>query len=80
MSIIKFPSNIKFSAAITCVMCGRQIRPVDATLGPINAEGSIALLCNGHLWDGGQLINKLADYLAEERKKLRRNSSNNLTP
>ena len=54
---------------VSCILCERSIELSDATLGPVNAEGEISLLCNGHLWDDLKFINGLADYIADERRK-----------
>jgi hypothetical protein len=70
MSILQFPQGVEFPATFVCPLCSRQISPADATIGPINGKEQATILCNGHLWDGRQLINMLADYLAEERNKL----------
>jgi hypothetical protein len=69
MGIIKFPQNEPLSEEITCVLCERKISPLDATLGPLGADGKPSMLCNGHLWDDLKFIDMLADYLAEERRK-----------
>ncbi len=69
MGVIDFPYNKPMPEEITCVLCKRVIRPADATIGPLNAQGEVSLLCNGHLWDGLRFIDELADYIAGERRK-----------
>lgn len=78
MSILKLPSDDTVPAEVICALCDRRITPDCATLGPINAEGNITILCAGHLWDGLNFIDRLADYMAEEREKYFRNNGNNV--
>lgn len=79
MSVTNFPYNKLVPEEITCPLCGRRILPSDATIGPINAEGEPSLLCNGHLWDGLEFIDELADYIADERRKFFHTNDQNLT-
>lgn len=69
MSILKLASDDTVPAEVICALCERCIPSDCATLGPINAEGGITILCAGHLWDGLKFIDQLADYMAEEREK-----------
>jgi hypothetical protein len=69
MGLVDFPYNKPIPEEIICVLCGRKILSADATIGPLNAEGEVSLLCNGHLWDDLKFIDELADYMAEERRK-----------
>lgn len=78
MSIVNFPYNKPAPEEITCVICRRRILPSDATIGPTNAKGEASLLCNGHLWDGLEFINELADYVADERRKFFKANDHNL--
>ena len=41
----------------------------DATIGPVSATGTISILCNVHLWEDRNFVDKLADYNARERQK-----------
>lgn len=69
MGVVDFPYNKPLPEEITCALCKRMILPADATIGPLNSEGEVSLLCNGHLWDDLKFIDELADYLADERRK-----------
>jgi hypothetical protein len=77
MSILKFPNDDTIPAEVVCVLCGKCITTDWATFGPINAEGSVTILCAGHLWDGLSFIDKMADYMAQERAWYFRNNGNN---
>jgi hypothetical protein len=79
MSVINFPYNKPMPKEVTCVLCKRSIPISEATIGPINAKGEMSLLCNGHLWDDLKLIDELADYIAEERRKFFQANGHNLT-
>lgn len=46
------------------MICGRQILLADATLGPADADGNAAIICDGHLRDERRFIGLLADYCA----------------
>lgn len=78
MGILKLSSNSAVPAEVICGLCTRCIPPDCATLGPINAEGSVTILCAGHLWGGLSFIDQLADYAAKERAKFFRNNGDNL--
>lgn len=78
MSVANFPYNKPMPKEIDCVLCGRIISPSEATIGPMNAEGEVSLLCNGHLWDDLKFIDELADYVADERRKFFRANDHNL--
>ncbi len=78
MGLVDFPYNKPIPEEITCVLCERRILPSNATIGPLNAEGEVSLLCNGHLWDDLKFIDELADYLAGERHKFFHANSHNL--
>lgn len=64
---------------VSCTLCGRKISLLEATLGPISAEGEVSLLCGGHLWDGRNFIDELADYMAGERRKFFQINDHSLT-
>lgn len=74
MSIVKFPQNIVCPKEIVCALCGRRVELELVTVGPVNANGAMTLLCSGHLWDGLKFINQLADYTAAERDKYFKNN------
>jgi hypothetical protein len=78
MGVIDFPYNKPKPEYVNCVLCERTITMPDATIGPLNAEGEVSLLCNGHLWDDLKFIDEVADYLAEERRKFFYANSHNL--
>jgi hypothetical protein len=78
MGIIKFPYNQQLPELIDCELCSRKIPPDMATLGPINAKGGVAIMCNGHLWEGLRLIDKYADYIAAERRNFLEANGHNL--
>ena len=78
MSVINFPYNKQMPEQVTCELCTRVIPISEATLGPINAEGEVSLLCGGHLWDGRKFIDELADFMAGERRKFFRVNDHNL--
>jgi hypothetical protein len=78
MSIIHFPYNQPLPKEVPCVFCKRIISMSELTIGPLNAQGKVSLLCNGHLWDGLKFIDELADYVADERRKLLYANGDNL--
>lgn len=78
MSIVSFPYNKLLPEKIACAMCRRSIYTADATIGPVNARGTISLLCNGHLWEDRKFIDELADYNARERQKFLDANGHNL--
>jgi hypothetical protein len=63
---------------VACVLCKRRIALSEAAIGPMNAEGEVSLLCNGHLWDDLKFIDELADYVADERRKFFNANDHNL--
>ena len=69
MSIVSFPYNKPLPKKVTCAMCGRNIGMEDATIGSVSATGTISILCNVHLWEDRNFVDKLADYNARERQK-----------
>ena len=77
MSITQFP-QIEPPETGGCVICLRTVSSEDATFGPVDANGKVAVLCSGHLWDGRHLINMLADYAVEERRKFLNNGRDSL--
>jgi hypothetical protein len=78
MSILKFPNNTAMPDKTSCALCARRISLEEATIGPISADGGVTLMCSGHLWDGLNFIDRLADYMAEEREKYFRANGNNV--
>lgn len=76
MGVAHFPQNIELPTQASCVLCRRQMLLADIVAGPVNAEGQMTFICNGHFRDDRQLIRLLADYLAGERGKLRRDGDN----
>lgn len=78
MPVIQLADFETLPAQIVCSLCGRQTHLQDATIGPVNAEGCVTLICNGHLWDGRNFINQLADYMAKERAEFLRNNGHNM--
>ena len=78
MGVLSFPYNKPISKEISCALCERRILLADATIGPLNAEGGVSLLCNGHLWDDFKLIDELADYIAEQRQTFFKANHHNL--
>lgn len=79
MGVTNFPYKKPLPKEITCAMCKRKIPPSQATIGPINAEGRVSLLCNGHLWDDLNFIDEFADYMANERRRFFYANGHNLT-
>jgi hypothetical protein len=79
MSIVSFPYNKPLPEKVICDLCKRDIRIEDATIGPINVEGAISLLCNGHLWEDRKFVDELADYTASERQRFFNANGHNLT-
>lgn len=78
MSVIKFPYNKPMPEKVSCMLCRRKISLFEVTIGPINAEGEVSMLCNGHLWDGRKFIDELADYMAGERRRFFQVNDHNL--
>jgi hypothetical protein len=78
MSVTSFPYHKPTPTRAICALCKRSISLSEATVGPINAEGEVTLICNEHLREGRKFIDDLADFVAGERRKFFHTNDHNL--
>ena len=57
MSIIQFPDSLAAPSDSKCPLCEKTVRPENATIGPVQPDGSTKLICDWHLRAGSTLIN-----------------------
>lgn len=69
MGIIRFPDDRIVEGTLVCVVCHRQILPVEASAALCVSDGKLTFICKGHFWDVGKFIIGLADFMAAERLK-----------
>jgi hypothetical protein len=62
-------SETLIHAALRCRMCEEWHRRTDMTAGPYCADGRLGFVCNEHVRNFRQIVNLLADFMADERQR-----------
>lgn len=72
MSIIQFPEGKTSKEEVSCAICRRSISLEMATAGLCDVAGELMFACNGHFWNGGQLIVGWTNFLSQQRQQMLR--------
>ncbi|HSX28452.1 MAG TPA: hypothetical protein VLF60_03310 [Candidatus Saccharimonadales bacterium] len=70
MAIIQLPSHESLPETVACAVCDKDIPLERATIGMPGADNIQRFACNGHFWNGHQLINGWVDFLVRQRFEL----------